>query len=134
EIFEHAAIAAMSVDDHEIARRQRARKLAPKLADMRDEMRQRKAERAGSPIVLARYADRYRRQLPEIEFLAPTRDDAAGKLLGDDHVGIERKVRTVLLDGAERKQENRRWLEALADLGECQLCDDACHLARHGNA
>jgi hypothetical protein len=73
--------------------------------------------------MLARERDRNGRELPQVELLAPARDDAAGQLLGDDHVGIERQVRPVLLDCAERQAEDRRLLQTPGDLGKGEASD-----------
>jgi hypothetical protein len=123
EIVQDAAIAAVPVDDHEVARRQRAHDIARQIADERDEIRDAERERARRPVVLARQAHGDGRQLPQIELVAPARDDAARELLGHDHVGVEREMRAVLLDGADRQTEDRGLPQSPGHLGKCEVPD-----------
>jgi hypothetical protein len=57
--------------------------------------------------MLAREADRNDRQLPEVELLAPLCHDRAREPFGYHHIGVERQMRTVLLDRAERQAQDR---------------------------
>ena len=77
ERLQDAAIAAVAVDDQEIARRQRAGDLAAEIAQICRHAGDRERQRARRPVVLARQPDRNRRQPPEIVGLAPALDDAA---------------------------------------------------------
>jgi len=64
QIFQDAAIAAVAVDDHQIARRQGTDDLTRDVLEQRDEAFERQAHRARRPIVLARQADGDGRELP----------------------------------------------------------------------
>jgi hypothetical protein len=101
QVLQHAAIAAVAVEDQKIARRQRAHERTGKLAQMRDKACDRKRERAGGPVMLAREANRNSRQLPEVELLAETRHDLAREPFRHHDIGVERQMRAVLLDRAE---------------------------------
>ena len=81
QVFEDAAVAAMAVDDREIARRQRAHDRRREIAHIGRKALDRQAERAGRPVVLAREADRQRRKLPEVELLAPALEQTAASIL-----------------------------------------------------
>ena len=120
--FQDAAIAAMAVDDGEVARRQAARDRASEVAQQRAHAGKRQRQRAGRPFVLAREADGERRQLPTIVGLAEARDDAAGVFLGQHGVGVERQMRAVLLDRADRQAEDRAFAQQLADFRRRKLC------------
>ena len=83
--------------------------------------------------MLARETDRLRRQLPQIIGVAPARDDAAREFLRQDDVGIERQVRAMLLDRANRQAQDRARPQALRDVGVGQLADrPARHVLWHG--
>ena len=80
QILQDAAIAAVPVDDQEIARRQRADDLVARCPRQADEALERQAQRARRPIVLAREADGDGRKLPQVEVVTPARDDPAREL------------------------------------------------------
>jgi len=63
--------------------------------------------------MLARETDRLRRQLPQIIGVAPARDDAPCEFLRQDNVCIERQVRAMLLDRADRQAQDRACAQAL---------------------
>src|SRR5258707_1107950 len=79
---------------------------AGKLAQMCEKACDGERERAGGPVVLAREANRNGRQLPEVELLAPVRHDLAREPFRDHDIGVEREMRTVLLDRAERQAQD----------------------------
>ena len=64
EVVQHAAVAAVTIDDREIARRQRAHDVAGKIAQQRNEIMDASGERARRPVVLAREPDGNGRELP----------------------------------------------------------------------
>ena len=64
EVVQHTAIAAVTIDDCQIARRQGARDVARELAQQRDEGLDGERQRSRRPIVLARERDRDGRKLP----------------------------------------------------------------------
>ena len=139
QILQDAAIAAVPIDDQEIARRQRADDLVRDVLDQPDEAFERQAHGARRPIVLAREAKGDGRKLPQVEVVTPTRDDPARELLGDDPVGIERQMRPVLLDRADRQAEDRGLLEIAGNLGKREVAERsawwrATHLAWHPRA
>ena len=64
-------------------------------------------QRAGEPGVLPAGADRERRSDDDVR---PAAGQLAGEGLGDDRVGRQREVRPVLLAGADRDRQHRRWV------------------------
>ena len=83
--------------------------------------------------MLARETDRLRRQLPQIIGVAPARDDAAREFLRQDNVRIERQVRAMLFDRANRQAQDRARPQALRNVGVGQLADrPARHVLWHG--
>ncbi len=65
------------------------------------------------PGVLVRLRVRERRQEPDVEFGADAFDGGGRHAIGDQQVGVERQVRAVLLDGAERLHEDARGRDQL---------------------
>jgi len=133
EVLQHPAVTAVTIDDDEIACRQRAHDFSPNVAQQGDKVLERERERAGRPIVLAREPERDARQLPHVEPVAPARDDAARERFGDNDVGVERQMRAVLLDRPERQAENRGLLQALGHLDKGELSQRADARAGQGS-
>jgi hypothetical protein len=121
--LEDAAVAAVAVDDQQIARRREARDLGRRVAQQRCHRGNGPRHGAGRPGVFARQADRYGRQLPQIERRAPARDDAFRHRNRDHGVRLQRQVRSVLLGRAERQTERRGRLKAFPDIAK--IADDA---------
>jgi hypothetical protein len=113
----------MAIDDDEVAGRQRTHDVAGKLAQQGNEVLNAQGERSRRPVMLAREADGDGRKLPEIELIAPARNDAARELFRDDDVGIERQMRAVLLDRPDRQAEDRGCAQTLRYLGRGELSD-----------
>src|SRR5450830_165504 len=123
--FQDPPVAAVTVDDDEIARRQRAGDLASEIAHESRHALDRQRHGAGRPFMLARKAYRQRWKLPKIQGLAPAGDDAVGKFLGQHDIGIERQVRAMLLDRTDRQAKYRALAENLRDFRESKLADQS---------
>ena len=122
----------MAIDDDEVARRQGTHDLARVFAQHGSEVLHRERERARRPIVLAREAERKRRQAPQVERIAGLRNDAPREPFRHDQIGVEWQVPAVLLDRPERQAKDRRLLETPRHVGRGKLSDrSAGRLRRH---
>ena len=125
EIVQHAAISAMTIDDDEVARRQR-RTILPAISW--SSTAKFSTDRQSVPGAQSCSRERpieQRRQLPQIEPLAPARDKRARELFRDDHVGIERQMRAMLLDRARSAGRGWRLARVCGHFREGQLGDRA---------
>src|SRR4029079_11426899 len=83
--------------------------------------------------MLARKADRLRRQLAKIIGVAPARDDAAREFFCQHNVRVERKMRPVLLDRPDWQTQDRARPQALRNVQVGQIADrPARHVLWHG--
>ena len=71
-----------------------------------------------------------RREQPQVELVAALVHDGVGHLVGDDEVGRERQVGSVLLDRAERLDEHRVRPDALGHLRSAEV-GEVTVVARH---
>src|ERR1019366_10338421 len=123
--FQDPPVAAVTVDDGEIARRQRAGDLASQITHECRHALDRQRHSAGRPFMLACKAYRQRWKLPKIQGLAPAGDDAAAKFLGQHNIGIERQMGAMLLDRTDRQAKYRALAENLRDFWESKLADQS---------
>jgi hypothetical protein len=113
-------VAAVAVEEHQLARRGRGH--AP--ADVVEHGEQgggRQPDRAGRPGVLVGLRVRQRRQEPHVELGADAVDGRGDHPVGDHQVGVERQVRPVLFDGAERLDEDARRRDQPLDVGSAEI-------------
>src|SRR5450631_573705 len=111
--LQNSVVAAVAIDDRQIARRQRASNLAPKVAHEGRHSLDRQRHGAGRPFMLARKTCRHRWKLPKIESFAPSVNDEASKTLSQYDIGVERQVGAMLLDRADRQTKYRPLAEKL---------------------
>ena len=76
---------------------------------------------ARRPRVLVRLRVRQRRQQPGVDLVADRGDRRLGDALGDEQVGVEREVRSVLLDGPERLHDDAARTQAAGDVGRPEM-------------
>ena len=98
---EQRRVAAVPVQEHELAGGCGG-DAAPDVVEHGEQCRRRQPDRARRPGVLVRLRVRERRQQPRVELVADPRDGSLGHPFGDQQVGVERQVRSVLLERAER--------------------------------
>ena len=121
QIVQDPAVAAVAVDDRQIARRQRAHDgRAPCRASAVDKARDRKRQRAraqscsrDSPIEMPGSCQRSNSSPQRSTILRVS-------AFGHDHIGVERQMRPVLLDRAERPAEDRGGIDLPGGLGRRQ--------------
>ena len=105
-------VAAVAVEEHERLRPACVATQRPMSSSTASSVVGRQPDRAGRPGVLVRLRVRERRQQPDVELVARPVDRRRPRPVGHDQVGVERQVRPVLLDRAERLHEptGARWL------------------------
>ena len=113
-------VAAVTVEEDEPPGR-RHRRAPTEVVEHGQERRSREPDRARRPGVLVRLAVGQRRQQPGVDLVAPLGDGRLGDVVGDHQVGVERQVRAVLLDGADRLHEDRALRQQLGHLRVAQL-------------
>jgi len=123
---EQRRVAAVPVDEHELARRQHGDAAADVVEDG-EQRRRRQPHGAGRPGVLVRLRVGEGRQQPSVVGIAVFGDGGLGDLAGDHEVGVEREVRPVLLDGTEGLQHDRAGGQALGYLRGPQLGQPSRH-------
>ena len=112
---EQRAVAAVAVEEDEPLRRSRG-DAATDVVEHGEQRRRRQPDRAGRPGVLVRLRVLQRRQQPHVELVTDLGDGCLGDRCGDDRVGAQRQVRAVLLDRAERLDDDAALGEQLGDL------------------
>ena len=126
DVDQQGRVAAVPVQEHQPAGGRR-RDAAPEVVEHGEQRRRRQPDRARRPGVLVRLRVGERRQQPRVELVADPLDGGLGHPFGDQQVGVERQVRAVLLDRAERLHDDAVGCERRGELGCAELAEASSH-------
>ncbi len=122
-----SGVATVPVEEHELARRCRSDAVAD-VVEHGEQRRRPQPDRARRPRVLVGTGVGERWQEPGVELFAHLVHRSRGDGVGDEHVGVERQVRSVLLDGAERLHDDAVLTERRGHLVGAQVGEVPAHL------
>src|SRR5215207_10112238 len=119
-------VAAVSIEEHQLARL-RGGDAAPDVVEHAQHRVGAEPHGARGPRVLVRLGVRQRRQQPHVELLTDAFHGGFGHAFGDQQVGHEREVGSVLLDRAERLHHDRPLPDRSSDLRRSKVGQASSH-------